>query len=463
MKKDIDEDSSNTVKNESNETPKQNNNLSFDIDSITEIIRNTMHDMINSDLELLKTQTKNEIKVSVYHSFQNVIDENETLKRRLDHVTKENHKLSVQLGDMKKGVQNIKSKYDEILSVNEKLQSQLDTVLQQQKDISVIGSSLGSILLSCSSDGINKLTSSKPSHIGNIVNNGQNDVSLLLPTNSTSDIDNSVSSIGKCKLSDKSSELTSKSTQNLSVDKQRNLQSSESKRDLQSSSKRCESLNTDRNTEIGKSPLLSSSVQPRPLQSRSLDYTYNIATANQFDILSESVDPEEKSVCSEQSDLHYIDPKDKRSDYVSDPYDYQKDISKIQVILGHNRQSVRTKTKKYHGEIPPRFRRKIENFKQNDPYSKNDGMQEKNSRYNKLSQNDKFSKRKYYRNDDYENDVNGDLNNSQSSSFRCRPYEYSPYNFQDCTIDKQLNIQWYNYLRYMQFCWYRYGMQFNQY
>ena len=90
-------------------------------------------------------------------------------------------------------------------------------------------------------------------------------------------------------------------------------------------------------------------------------------------------------------------------------------------------------------------------------------MQEKNSRYNKLSQNDKFSKRKYYRNDDYENDVNGDLNNSQSSSFSCRPYAYSPYNFQDCTIDKQLNIQWYNYLRYMQFCWYRYGMQFNQY
>ena len=121
------------------------------IDTVKSIIREQLIQMIDSDLELMKLQAKNEIKVSMNHKMQSVLDENEDLKNKIERLTFENQKLSSSLGDLKKYVNTLKCKYNDILDTNESLQKKLDTVMEQQKDIAVIGSSLCSVLCSYSS------------------------------------------------------------------------------------------------------------------------------------------------------------------------------------------------------------------------------------------------------------------------------------------------------------------------
>ena len=121
----------------------------FDFNDIKTFIREHINDVISRDLELLKIQTKNEIKVASNHNMQKIIDENEELKKQLNSLRQENQKLSSSFGDLRKNFNILKCKYNDILDTNESLHKKLDSVMEQQKDIAIIGNSLCSVLVSC--------------------------------------------------------------------------------------------------------------------------------------------------------------------------------------------------------------------------------------------------------------------------------------------------------------------------
>ena len=112
------------------------------IEDIKTFINDSIHEIVTSDLELMKIQAKNEIKVAMSHKFQCVVDDNLSLKNKLTKMQTENHKLSSSLGDMKKFLNEMKEKYDAVVALNDRLQEQLDIVVEQQKEISSVGKNI---------------------------------------------------------------------------------------------------------------------------------------------------------------------------------------------------------------------------------------------------------------------------------------------------------------------------------
>ena len=118
------------------------------IEDIKTLINDSVHELVTSDLELMKIQAKNEIKVAMSHKFQSVVDDNLSLKNKLTKMQNENHKLSSSLGDMKKFLNEMKEKYDAVVALNDKLQEQLEVVVEQQKEIASVGKNIQHILAS---------------------------------------------------------------------------------------------------------------------------------------------------------------------------------------------------------------------------------------------------------------------------------------------------------------------------
>ena len=163
------EDKSLSEKKDDKDSSNEDKDVIFvNLESLNSFVDESVKHLVATELELMKTQAKNEIKVAMTHKFQAVIDDNVSLHNKLNKVQAENQKLSSNLGDMKKFLNNMKEKFDAVVALNDRLQEQLDTVLEQQREISSIGKNIHTVLASskCTNDEklINCSDKSEPIH-----------------------------------------------------------------------------------------------------------------------------------------------------------------------------------------------------------------------------------------------------------------------------------------------------------